>query len=148
MDLNDLYRDVIVDHNRNPRNFRPMPDATCSVEGDNPLCGDRLRLYLRLEGGLPLLPSTSSTLQSNMLSNREYVKRILDMNARMTTLVAAAQAQGVIDPELPADVVVFALYARTCDPAVEYLRMTGHYTNQQVIDYLVRVAFAGLRGGR
>jgi hypothetical protein len=31
---------------------------------------------------------------------------------------------------------------------VEYLRMTGHYTNQQVIDYLVRVAFAGLRGGR
>jgi len=83
-----------------------------------------------------------------MLSNREYVKRILDMNARMTTLVAAAQAQGVIDPELPADVVVFALYARTCDPAVEYLRMTGHYTNQQVIDYLVTVAFAGLRGGR
>ncbi len=108
----------------------------------------RWALDLRLEGGLPLLPSTSSTLQSNMLSNREYVKRILDMNARMTTLVAAAQAQGVIDPELPADVVVFALYARTCDPAVEYLRMTGHYTNQQVIDYLVRVAFAGLRGGR
>lgn len=108
----------------------------------------RWALDLRLEGGLPLLPSTSSTLQSNMLSNREYVKRILDMNARMTTLVAAAQAQGVIDPELPADVVVFALYARTCDPAVEYLRMTGRYTNQQVIDYLVRVAFAGLRGGR
>ncbi|MCA3133593.1 MAG: TetR/AcrR family transcriptional regulator [Betaproteobacteria bacterium] len=108
----------------------------------------RWALDLRLEGGLPLLPSTSSTLQFNMLSNREYVKRILDMNARMTTLVAAAQAQGVIDPELPADVVVFALYARTCDPAVEYLRMTGHYTNQQVIDYLVRVAFAGLRGGR
>jgi len=108
----------------------------------------RWALDLRLEGGLPLLPSTSSTLQFNMLSNREYVKRILDMNARMTTLVAAAQAQGVVDPELPADVVVFALYARTCDPAVEYLRMTGHYTNQQVIDYLVRVAFAGLRGGR
>lgn len=108
----------------------------------------RWALDLRLEGGLPLLPSTSSTLQTNMLSNREYVKRILDMNARMTTLVRAAQAQGVIDPEMPADVVVFALYARTCDPAVEYLRMTGHYTNQQVIDFLVRVAFAGLRGGR
>jgi nitrogen fixation NifU-like protein len=50
MNLNDLYRDVIVDHNRNPRNFRPMPDADRHAEGFNPLCGDRLTLYLRLEG--------------------------------------------------------------------------------------------------
>lgn len=108
----------------------------------------RWALDLRLEGGLPLLPSTSSTLQGNLLANREYVKRILDLNARMTNLVKAAQAQGVIEPDLPADVVVFALYARTCDPAVEYLRMTNRYTNQQVADYLVKVAFTGLRGGR
>jgi len=52
MDLNDLYRDVIVDHNRNPRNFRAMPDADCHAEGFNPLCGDRLTLYVRLEGGV------------------------------------------------------------------------------------------------
>jgi AcrR family transcriptional regulator len=108
----------------------------------------RWALELRLEGGLPLLPSTSSTLQSNLLANVAYVKRILDLNGRMTTLVKAAQSQGVIDPDLPADVVVFALYARTCDPAVEYLRMTGRYTHQQVADYLVTVAFAGLRGVR
>jgi AcrR family transcriptional regulator len=108
----------------------------------------RWALDLRLEGGLPLLPSTSSTLQSSLLANMAYVKRILDLNGRMTTLVKAAQAQGVIDPDLPADVVVFALYARTCDPAVEYLRMTGRYTHQQVADYLVKVAFAGLRGIR
>ena len=50
MDLNDLYRDVIVDHNRNPRNFRPMPDADCHAEGFNPLCGDRLTLFVRLDG--------------------------------------------------------------------------------------------------
>ena len=49
MDLKDLYRDVIVDHNRNPRNFRAMPDADRKAEGFNPLCGDRLTLYLRLE---------------------------------------------------------------------------------------------------
>lgn len=50
MDLKDLYRDVIVDHNRNPRNFRVMPDADRHAEGFNPLCGDRLTLYVRLEG--------------------------------------------------------------------------------------------------
>jgi nitrogen fixation protein NifU and related proteins len=52
MDLNDLYRDVIVDHNRRPRNFRAMPDADCHAEGFNPLCGDRLTIYVRLEDGV------------------------------------------------------------------------------------------------
>jgi hypothetical protein len=108
----------------------------------------RWALDLRLEGGLPLLPSTSSTLQASLLANRDYVKRILALNERMSGLVKAAQARGVIEPDLPPDVVVFALYARTCDPAVEYLQMTGRYTNRQVADYLVRVAFGGLRGGR
>jgi AcrR family transcriptional regulator len=105
----------------------------------------RWALNLRLEGGVPLLPATNSTLQANLLANAAYAKRILDLNGRMTALVKAAQSQGVMDPELPAEVVVFALYARTCDPAAEYLRMTRRYTNQQVADYLVRVAFAGLR---
>jgi nitrogen fixation NifU-like protein len=50
MDLNDLYRDVIVDHNRNPRNFHPMPDADRHAEGFNPLCGDRLTLFVKLDG--------------------------------------------------------------------------------------------------
>lgn len=50
MELKDLYRDVIVDHNRNPRNFRPMPDADRQAEGFNPLCGDRLTLYVKLDG--------------------------------------------------------------------------------------------------
>jgi len=52
MDLADLYRDVIVDHNRKPRNFRPMPDADCQAEGFNPLCGDRLTIYVKLDDGV------------------------------------------------------------------------------------------------
>jgi nitrogen fixation NifU-like protein len=48
MELNDLYRDVILDHNRRPRNFGPMDPADASVEGFNPMCGDRLTLRLRM----------------------------------------------------------------------------------------------------
>ena len=44
MDLADLYRDVIVDHNRSPRNRGPLPGATHRAEGNNPLCGDQLRV--------------------------------------------------------------------------------------------------------
>jgi nitrogen fixation NifU-like protein len=48
-DLKDLYQEMIVDHNRNPRNFRKIQDADRVVEGFNPLCGDRLNLYLKLD---------------------------------------------------------------------------------------------------
>jgi nitrogen fixation protein NifU and related proteins len=49
MELNDLYRDVILDHNRRPRNFGGLEAADASVEGYNPLCGDRLTLRLKLD---------------------------------------------------------------------------------------------------
>ncbi|WP_031435669.1 Fe-S cluster assembly sulfur transfer protein SufU [Methylomarinum vadi] len=49
-ELRDLYQEVIFDHNRNPRNFRVIEDADRKVEGFNPLCGDRLTLYLKLDG--------------------------------------------------------------------------------------------------
>lgn len=51
MDLKDLYQDVIVDHNRSPRNFRKLADATSVQEGFNPLCGDKLTVYLKLDDG-------------------------------------------------------------------------------------------------
>lgn len=49
MELKDLYRDVILDHNRNPRNFGKLEPASAHAEGHNPLCGDRLTLTLLLE---------------------------------------------------------------------------------------------------
>jgi nitrogen fixation NifU-like protein len=50
MDMKELYKDVIVDHNRSPRNFRKIPDATRVQEGFNPLCGDKLTVYVKLDG--------------------------------------------------------------------------------------------------
>ena len=49
-DLTDLYQEVILDHNRRPRNWGPMPDATRVAHGHNPLCGDRLTLYVKIDG--------------------------------------------------------------------------------------------------
>jgi nitrogen fixation NifU-like protein len=50
MDLKDLYRDVILDHNKTPRLFGRLDPADSSAEGHNPLCGDRLHVTLRLDG--------------------------------------------------------------------------------------------------
>jgi nitrogen fixation NifU-like protein len=49
-DLRDLYQEVIVDHGRRPRNFGPLPAANRRADGFNPLCGDRLTLYLEVRG--------------------------------------------------------------------------------------------------
>jgi nitrogen fixation NifU-like protein len=50
-ELKELYRQVILDHNRNPRNFGELADATRIVAGVNPLCGDKMTLYVKLAGG-------------------------------------------------------------------------------------------------
>ena len=49
-DLRELYQQVILDHNKNPRNFRELPDANRRVEGYNPLCGDHYTIFIGLDG--------------------------------------------------------------------------------------------------
>ena len=49
-DLRELYQQVILDHNRNPRNFKELPGAQKRVEGFNPLCGDHYTVFLNLDG--------------------------------------------------------------------------------------------------
>jgi nitrogen fixation protein NifU and related proteins len=50
-ELRDLYQEVILDHNRRPRNFGALPSANHQAEGYNPLCGDKVTVFLDLEGG-------------------------------------------------------------------------------------------------
>jgi nitrogen fixation NifU-like protein len=53
MDLRALYEEVILDHNRNPRNYPKKPDGcNCSAHGDNPLCGDQVQVHLRVTDGV------------------------------------------------------------------------------------------------
>lgn len=48
MDLRELYQEIIIDHNREPRNHHPMDDATTQANGFNPLCGDKLTVYAKI----------------------------------------------------------------------------------------------------
>ena len=51
-DLQDLYQELILDHGRRPRNFRPLEGANRSAQGYNPLCGDKVRVYVKLNGDI------------------------------------------------------------------------------------------------
>ena len=49
-ELSDLYQEVILEHNKNPRNFREIEGADKTADGNNPLCGDALRVYVKMDG--------------------------------------------------------------------------------------------------
>jgi nitrogen fixation NifU-like protein len=78
--LRDLYQQVILDHNKSPRNFRVMDDATKKVEGYNPLCGDHYTIYLRMTGDIIddvsftgagcAISKASASVMSSMLKGR------------------------------------------------------------------------------
>ncbi len=51
-DLRDFYQEIILDHYRKPRNFSPLESATCQARGHNPLCGDRVEVYLHIDTGV------------------------------------------------------------------------------------------------
>ena len=52
MSLRELYQEIIIDHGKSPRNFGTLPQANHQLEGHNPLCGDRITLYLQEESGI------------------------------------------------------------------------------------------------
>ena len=97
MDLADLYRDVIVDHNRRPRNFGRLVGANHSAEGNNPLCGDKLHVFLemkddiiraiRFEGAGCAISTASASLMSEAVKGRSRaeVARLFDSVHRMLT---------------------------------------------------------------
>ena len=80
MELADLYRDVIVDHNRRPRNFGRLAGASHSAEGNNPLCGDKLHVFvemkddvirdIRFDGSGCAISTASASLMSEAVKGR------------------------------------------------------------------------------
>ena len=52
MDITDLYQEVILDHSKNPQNFGILNQYTCTAEGNNPMCGDSLTVYVNIENNV------------------------------------------------------------------------------------------------
>jgi AcrR family transcriptional regulator len=101
-------------------------------------------LRMRAEGGLPLLPSASPVLRQHLLGQGDYVARLWRLNLTASGLVSQAQRDGDLRDDLPAEVLLHVFYARTCDPAFDFLRDTGRYPTGTLIEHLVAACFGGL----
>lgn len=104
----------------------------------------RWALELRMQGGLPTLPAENTTLRDGLVNNMKYVGKLLDLNELLGELIEQAKKEGAIRRDLPTEVVLFTIYARSCDPSVDYLKMMGHYSDKQIIDFLLATCFNGL----
>lgn len=102
-------------------------------------------LRVRLGGGLPFLPSTSPHVRDMLMRNFKYMTRVLKLNRMLENLVKQSQKEGQLDASLPTDVILFSYYARTCDPAVEYLQKFSKMSDDDIVKHMLHVAFNGLR---
>lgn len=101
-------------------------------------------LRVRLEGGLPFLPSTSPHVREMLMKNLKYMMRVLKLNRKLEALVRQAQKLGQLNQHLPSDVILFSYYARTCDPTVDFLQKFSKMSNDDIVKHMLTVSFEGL----
>ena len=104
----------------------------------------RWTMALKLGGEMPSLPSQNSTLRATLVAHKAYMDGLMDVSDRLGAWIEAAQAQGLINPQLPAIAVLYTLYARACDPVLEFLKLGGQHSDDEIIELVLSTCFDGL----
>jgi len=104
----------------------------------------RWTMSLKLAGDMPSLPSQNSSLRTTLMANRVYMDGLMDVSDRLGAWIEAAQANGSISSKYPAIAVLYTLYARACDPVLEFLQMGAQHSDQEIIDLVLATCFEGL----
>ena len=101
-------------------------------------------MQLKLAGQMPNLPSQNSSLRATLTGHRGYVDSLMQISDTLGGWIEGAQKSGHITQKLPALVVLYTLYARACDPVLEFLKVSGQYTPEQMLDMVTTTCFDGL----
>ncbi len=105
----------------------------------------RWTMSVQLAGEMPSLPSENSTLRASLAVNSAYVDGLMAVSERLGEWIEAAQTQGDLNPNLPPVVVLYTLYARACDPVLGFLKSTGQFSDEQMLDWVIQTCFGGLQ---
>jgi TetR/AcrR family transcriptional regulator, regulator of autoinduction and epiphytic fitness len=104
----------------------------------------RWMMALKLQGEMPNLPSQNSTLRATLVGNTTYVDALMQISDTLGDWIEAAQKAGQINQQLPAIGVLYTLYARACDPVLEFLKASELYTDAQILQMVEMSCFEGL----
>ncbi|MDQ0045205.1 AcrR family transcriptional regulator [Variovorax boronicumulans] len=124
-------------------------DVLTSVPADQkPI--DKLRAVVRwsmeaqLAGEMPSLPHQNSSLRAALMNNRGYLDRLVAISDTLGGWIQAAQADGTLNPKLPAIAVLYTLFARACDPVLGFLKSSGLQSDAEIVDLVLGTCFDGL----
>jgi TetR/AcrR family transcriptional regulator of autoinduction and epiphytic fitness len=104
----------------------------------------RWTLQVKLAGDMPSLPSQNSTLRATLIANKDYMDGLMDVSDRLGAWIEAAQADGALNPALPAIAILYTFFARACDPVLEFLKMGGLYPDEQIVELVLTTCFEGI----
>jgi len=104
----------------------------------------RWTMEVKLAGEMPSLPSQNSKLRAALLGNRDYMDGLMEVSDALGGWIEAAQAQGAINAHIPAIAILYTIYARACDPVLEFLKMGGQHSDEQIIELVMCTCFDGL----
>ena len=104
----------------------------------------RWTMEVQLAGEMPSLPAQNSSLRQALVSNSDYMNRLFALSDKLGTWITEAQSAGSLNRSVPAEVVLYTLFARACDPVLGLLKAGGQYSDEQIIEYLLSTCFDGL----
>ena len=104
----------------------------------------RWTMTLKLQGLMPSLPSQNSSLRATLMASKDYMDGLMEVSDALGGWIEAAQKQGQINKTLPAVAVLYTLFARACDPVLEFLKMGEQHTDEQILDLVMSTCFDGL----
>ncbi|MEY3638516.1 MAG: Nucleoid occlusion factor SlmA [Pseudomonadota bacterium] len=121
-----------------------VTDSTACVPLNKLMATTRWTLQLKLAGEMPTLPSHNSTLRATLMASRPYMDGLMKVSEVLGGWIVQAQQDGYINASLPPLAVLYTIYARACDPVVEFLKMSELHTDEEIIDIILSTCFSGL----
>jgi TetR/AcrR family transcriptional regulator, regulator of autoinduction and epiphytic fitness len=104
----------------------------------------RWALHEHLRGQMPSLPSTRSTLRDSLAKHPDYIDLLIEVSDRLGAWISEAQGGKALAPHLPPEVILYTLFARACDPVSDYLKLSGNFSDDQVVELVTATCFDGL----
>lgn len=104
----------------------------------------RWTLAERLAGGVPHLPSASASLRDALLSHRAYMDELMELSDAVGALIQRAKTDGGLRADLRDEFILYTLYARSCDPTLDFLKAAGSMTDQEIIEQMVSACLKGI----
>lgn len=104
----------------------------------------RWAIKIHLSGTMPSLPSTRSSIQQTLLEHQPYVEHLSHLTELLGLWISQAQEKGELSASLPAEVILYTIYARSCDPVADFLKTGGAFSDDDIVELLIHTCFEGM----